>query len=129
MSTSTLTNSINSQPDYWLENLKALQQAFVDLTTTNTTLRKKINALEGVDKELVTARDSVAATHDALNQALEGQTVYKDQVAELTRQLAQSSSNLVAPIAPVHTKLSPKHPDLDKFNGDKTKLEAFITQL
>ena len=131
MSTTTLTNSINSQPNYWLENLKALQQAFVDFTTTNTTLCEKINALEGVDKELAIARNSVTATHDALNEALRGQTVYKDQVAKLTRQLAQSNSNLAAAsVAPVpQARPSPNDPNPDRFNGDKTKLEAFVTQL
>ena len=131
MSTTTLTNFINFQPDYWLENFKALQQAFVDPTTTNNTLREKINALEGVDKELAIARDSVTAIHDALNQALGGQTVYKNQVAELTRQLAQSNLNLAAAsVAPVlQARPSLNHSDPDKFNGDKTKLEAFVTQL
>ena len=67
-----------------------------------------------------------------MNQALGAHTVYKDQNAELTSQLqlAQSSnSNLAAAPVPQQARPSPSHPDPDKFNGDKTKLEAFVTQL
>ena len=118
-----LVTSINAQPDFWLENLKALQQAFVELTD-------RVNALEGVDAELANAREQVKESHDALNQAQRAHNLYKDQNAELTRQLqlAQlSNSNLVAPVP--QARPSPNHPDPDKFNGDKTKLEAFVTQL
>ena len=94
MSTTTLTNSINAQPDFWLENLKALQLAYSrlvttnsNLTTKNTKLAERIDALEDVDKKLTSARESIAAGNNALNQALGAHTVYKDQNAELTRQL------------------------------------------
>ena len=124
-----LVASINARPDFWLENLKALQESYVELTALNATLTERVNLLEGVDKELATARESVAASKDSLNQALGAYTVYKDQIVELTEQLqlAQSlNSNL---IAPVQARLSPNHPDPDKFNGDKIELEAFVTQL
>ena len=122
-SNTALVASISARSDFWLEKLKALEKAFVDLT-------EKVNALEGVDEELANAREQVKEGHDALNQALGAHTVYKDQNAKLTRQLqlAQSSnSNLVAPVP--QARPSPNHPNPDKFNGDKTKLEAFITQL
>ena len=93
-SNTALVVSISAQSDFWLENLKALQKAFVDLT-------EKVNALEGVDKELANASEQVKKGHDVLNQALRAHTVYKDQNAELTRQLqlTQSSNlNLVAPV-------------------------------
>ena len=89
--------SINAQPDFWLEILKALQQAFVELTD-------RVNALEGVDAKLANAREQVKKGHDALNQALGAHNLYKNQNTELTRQLqlAQSlNSNLAAPVAPV----------------------------
>ena len=131
-----LVASISARPEFWLENLKALQKAYVKLTTTNTNLTtsinnltEKVNALEGVDEELASACKLVKDGHDSLNQAIGAHNFYKDQNAKLTRQfqLAQSSnSNLVAP---VQARPSPNYPDLDKFNGDKTKLEAFITQL
>ena len=119
--------SISAQPDFWLEHLKALQKAFANLT-------KRVNALKSVDKELASACESAAAAHNALNQALGAQTVYKDQNAKLTKQLQVAQSwnlNLAAAsVTPVpQARPSPNHPDPDKFNGDKTKLEAFTTQL
>ena len=139
VSTTTLTNLINSQPDFWLENLKALQLAYSglfttnsNLTTKNTKLAERIDALEGVDKELTSARKLIAAGNNALNQALGAHTVYKDQNAKLTRQLQLAqllNLNLAAAPVPQQARPSSNHPDLDKFNGDKTKLEAFVTQL
>ena len=139
VSTTTLTNLINSQPDFWLENFKALQLAYSELLTTNsnlttknTKLAERIDALEGVDKELTSARKLIAAGNNALNQALGAHTVYKDQNAKLTRQLQLAqllNLNLAAAPVPQQARPSSNHPDLDKFNGDKTKLEAFVTQL
>ena len=135
--TTALVNSISSWPDFWLENLKALQESYTELialnttlTTTNAELAETVNALEGVDQELANACELVKEGHDSLNQALGAHNLYKDQNTELTRQLqlAQSlNSNLVTPVP--QARPSPNHPDLDKFNGDKTKLEAFVTQL
>ena len=122
-----LVNSISTRPDFWLENLKALQKAYAELTALNATLTERVNLLEGVDKELATARESVAASKDSLNQALGAHTVYKDRIAELTEQLqlAQSSNLYLAAAAPVpQARLSPKHPDPEKFSGDRDKLEA-----
>ena len=115
--------SINAQPDIWLENLKALQQAFVELTN-------RVNILEGVDAELANTREQVKESHDALNQAQGAHNLYMDQNAELTRQLQLAQlSNLNLAVTPVQARPSPNHPDPDKFNEDKTKLEAFVTQL
>ena len=136
-SNTALAASINAQPDFWLKNLKDLQEAYNDLVTknnevvaTNATLIVKINALEGVDKEIANACESATAAHNALNQAVGAQTVYKDQNAKLTRQLqlAQSSnSNLIAPVP--QARLSPKHPNPEKFSGDRDKLKAWIIQI
>ena len=91
-SNTALVASINAQSDFWLENLKALQQAYYKLVTTNTNLvtlnttlvatnnnlMEKINALEGVDKKLANAREQVKNGQNALNQAFGAHTVYKD---------------------------------------------------
>ena len=89
-----LVASIGAQPEYWLENLKALQQAHFKLVTTNTTLvatnnnlMEKINTFEGVDKKLANAREQVKEGHDLLDQAFGTHTVYKDRIAKLTEQL------------------------------------------
>ena len=73
------------------------------LTTTNTKLAERVNALKGVDEKLANAREIVKQL-----------------------QLAQSNLNFVAP---VEARPSPNHPNPDKFNRDKTKLETFVTQL
>ena len=65
-----LVASISTRPEFWLKNLKALQKAYVELTTTNATLTEKINALEGVDQKIASARESATAAYNALNQAL-----------------------------------------------------------
>ena len=94
-----LIASITAQPDFWLKNLKDLQEAYHELATKNnqvvainTVLTERINALEGVDKEIASACESAAAANNALNQALEAQTVYKNQNAELTKQLQLAQS-------------------------------------
>ena len=130
-----LVASIGAQPEYWLENLKALQQAHFELVTMNTTLvatnnnlMEKINAFEGVDEELANAREQVKEGHDSLNQAFGAYTVYKDQIAELTEQLQLAQSSFVTHTSHT-TRLSPKHPDSKKFSGDRDKLEAWIIQV
>ena len=120
-----LVASISARSDFWLESLKALQKAFVELT-------EKVNAFKGVDKELANACKLVKDGHDSLSQAIGAHNLYKNQNAKLTRQLQLAQSlnlNLAALVAPVQARPSPNHPDPDKFNGDKTKLEAFVTQL
>ena len=132
-----LVASINAQLDFWLKNLKALQESYTKLTalnttltTTNTELVERVNALEGVDEELVNARKLVKKGQDALNQALRAHNLCKNQNTELTKQLQLAQlSNSILTVAPVQARPSPNHPDSDKFNGDKTKLEAFVTQL
>ena len=127
-----LVASINAQPDFWLENLKALQKSYTELTALNTILTEGVYLLKGVDEELATACESVAASKNFLNQAFRAYTVYKDWIAELTEQLQLAqvlNLNLAAPVAPIQARPSPNHSDPDKFNRDKTKLEAFVTQL
>ena len=128
-----LVASIGAQPEYWLENLKALQQAHFELVTTNTTLVatnnnliEKINAFEGVDEELANAREQIKEGHDSLNQVFGAHTVYKDRIAELTEQLQLAQSS---PVTTSPTRLSSKHPDPEKFSGDRDKLKAWIIQV
>lgn len=131
LSSTALVNSITTNPDFWLKNLKALQQAFSDLTTTNnaltaknTTLQTRVNDLENTNDQIISARAAATANHDALNQALGGITVYKDRIAELTEQLRLAQSN-PAP-TPTHT---PNHPDPEKFSGDRTEFETWVIQV
>ena len=115
VSSAALVNSITSQPEYWLQNLTALQQVYSHLTTINDELNGRISALERVDKKLVKARASVVTTQEALNHSL-------------TKQLRLMQQ---APVTTSHptSRPSPNHPNPDKFNGDKAKLESFVTQL
>ena len=102
-----------------------MQGVYSDLNTTNTRLvasnaglDKKIQALEGVDKELAKAQASIVATQEALNHSL---------IKQLHLMQQQQNPSFI-PTGQT-SRLSPNHPDPKKFNDDKTKLEAFITQL
>ena len=116
VSAAALVHSVTSQPEYWLQCLTALQHAYSNLTFANNTLNERVNALEGVDEELAKACASVTVTQEALNHSL----------TEQLRLMQQSPAT--TSFTPT-SRPSPNHPDPDKFNGDKTKLEAFITQL
>ena len=109
-SPAAFVTSITSQPEYWLQHLTALQQAY-------NTLAERVNAFEGVDEKLAKACASVVTTQEALNHSL----------TEQLRLMQQQNSLSVTPSQT--SRPSPNQPDLEKFNGDKTKLEAFITQL
>lgn len=113
VSSTALVNSIISQPDYWLQNLTALQQAYSNLSTLNVEFTEKISTIEGVDEELANARESAARAHEALNQAL------TEHLRLMRIHPTTTSHTLTA-------RTSPNHPDPDKYS---TKLEAFITQL
>ena len=111
-----LINSVTSQPEYWLQNLTALQHAYNNLTVANNTLTERVNALKGVDEELAKARKSASVAQAALNQSL-------------TKQLRLMQTTISTTKHATTSRPSPNHPDPDKFNGDKAKLESFVTQL
>ena len=118
VSAAALINSVTSQPEYWLQNLTALQHAYNNLTVANNTLTERVNALEKVDEELAKTRVSVTATQEALNHSFTKQLC-----------LMQQQQNPIIMSTTPTSRPSPNHPDPDKFNRDKAKLEAFITQL
>ena len=76
--------------------------------------------MESVDKQLVQAQNKV-------QQSIREKRVYKLNIQNLTEQLRQVHVNGTLGI-PRMAK-SATHPDPKKFNGDKTKLEAFLAQL
>ena len=129
-SNTALIAFIDAQSDFWLKNLKNMQETYnklatknnrlvamnTNLTTSINSLTDKVNALESVVNELASACESVAASKDALNQAVGAHAVYKDRIANLIEQLQLAQSNSITHTS--HTRLSPKHPNLEKFNSD-----------
>ncbi|MCJ1467199.1 hypothetical protein MMC07_005822 [Pseudocyphellaria aurata] len=132
VSATDLVSSVNHHPDFWLKNLKILQQSCLDLTKRNATLIERIRALEDADKQVMSARDAVTTGRDELNQALGAETMYKERIAELTERVAELTEQLrLSQMNRVvaTSKLSPKLPDPEKFTGDRTKLAAWIFQI
>ena len=76
--------------------------------------------LESVDKQLV-------QTQNYVQQSIGENCIYKRNIQNLTEQLRQVHVNGTLKI-PCVAK-SAIHPNPEKFNGDKTKLEAFLAQL
>ncbi|MCJ1461409.1 hypothetical protein MMC07_000006 [Pseudocyphellaria aurata] len=129
VSNEALVASVSTHTEFWRENLTTLQKAYVELNN-------RCQALEGADEQLANARDALGQSRDALNQAVGGQNVFKSQVAELTEQLRLAQLSSAATVATPSQKLSPKHPDPDKFTGDhkpsenlsEDAFDVFLTQ-
>ena len=112
-----LVNSISSWPDFWLENLKALQKSYTELTALTASLTERINVLKGVDIDYVNACQAAADAQTALNQAFNKQIC----LMQIINAIGTTVSTTARP--------SLNHPDPKKFSEDKTKLESFQTQL
>lgn len=126
--------SISAQPDFWLENLKALQQTYTNFATSNTTLitinvtlTEKISGLENAEKQFIETHEQLASTHksattsyNVLNQALKVHTIYKNQITKLIKQLCFTQST--SSINTSYTKLFSKYLDLEKFSGNCDQL-------
>ena len=76
--------------------------------------------MESVDKQLVQAQNQT-------QQNIGEKRVYKQNIQNLTEQLHQAHVNGTLGIPCVAKSVTHRNPE--KFNGDKTKLEAFLTQL
>ena len=76
--------------------------------------------LESADKQLIQAQNQV-------QQSIGEKCVYEQNIQNLTEQLRQAHVNGTLRIPRVAK--SATHPNPEKFNGDKTKLEALLAQL
>ena len=86
----------------------------------NTDLWSWVELLKSADKQLVQAQKQV-------QQSIRKKRIYKQNIDTLTEQLYWAHVNDILKISYV-AKLA-AHPNLAKFNNDKTKLKTFFTQL
>lgn len=102
-------------PACWIKNLKMLWDAADQFPHDNTALRDQVTALEISDDELQPAKQSVAEDIGAQN-------LLKESVKELTEKLRLAESS------GTRSTKSATHPDPNKFNDDRVKLDLFITR-
>ena len=77
--------------------------------------------MESADKQLVQAQNQI-------QQSIREKRIYEQNIQNLTEQLLQAHvSN--GTLGSSCVAKSVIHPNPEKFNGDKTKLEAFLAQL
>ena len=119
----SLSASVTSNPGRWQYFIRSMAHEaslYSQVLQEKAELQARVDALEGVDEQR-------ANVLNQYHQSLGAQQVYRQQVQDLTEQLrlAQFTESSSTP----RTFRSPKHPDPEKFNGDKTKLEAFLTNL
>ena len=125
-----LSKSVTSEPSRWQHFIRSVANdasLYSQVLQEKAELQARVNALEGVDEQRVNALNQY-------HQSLGAQQVYQQQAQDHAEQLRQAQEQLrqaqftESSLTP-RTFRSPKHPDPEKFNGDKTKLEAFLTNL
>ena len=122
-STEDLLTSVKQDPARWqlfIRNVARDASLYPRIIQENSDLQARVLALESTDERL-------AAVLNQLQQSAGAQRMLENQVRDLTDRLILSQSNGSSSV-PRITK-SPNHPDPDKFDGDKAKLEAFLAQL
>ena len=119
----TLLVSVNQKPFCWqsvIYHITNNASIYPQILQKNTDLQSRIELLEPVDKQLVQAQNQV-------QQNIREKRIYKQNIQNLIEQLCQTHINGTLGIPRVAK--SATHLDLEKFNSDKTKLEAFLAQL
>ena len=123
LSLETLLASVNQNPSCWQSVIRHIANdasIYPQILQENTDLRSRVELLESADEQLVQAQNQV-------QQSIGEKRVYKQNIQNLTEQLRQANVNGTLGISRVAK--SATLPDSEKFNGDKTKLEAFLAQL
>ena len=119
----TLLASVNQNPSRWQSVIRHIANdasIYPQILQENTDLRSRVELLESVDEQLVQAQNQA-------QQSIGEKRVYEQNIQNLTEQLRQAHVNGTLGI--LRVAKSATHPDPEKFNGDKTKLEAFLAQL
>ena len=62
-----LVSSISFCPDFWLENLKALQRSYTELIALTVSLIERVNVLQSVDLDYANICQAAADAQTALN--------------------------------------------------------------
>ena len=119
----TLLASVNQNPSRWqfvIRHIANDASIYPQILQENTDLWSRVELLESVDEQLVQAQNQA-------QQSIGEKRVYKQNIQNLTKQLCQAHVNSTLGI--LRVAKSATHSDPEKFNGDKTKLEAFLAQL
>ena len=119
----TLLASVNQNHFRWQSVIRHITNdasIYPQILQKNTDLQSWVELLESVDKQL-------AQPQNQAQRSIGEKRVYEQNIQNLTEQLHQVHVNGTFRIPRVAK--SATHPDPKKFNGDKTKLEAFFTQL
>ena len=114
--------SVTQDPARWQHTISLLLQeasSYSQVFQKNSDLQAQINALESSDQQLATTRNQLQQKEGALQMS-------ENRVRNLTDRLLSFSQN--SSLSVPRTTKSPNHPDPEKFNGDKTKWEAFRAQ-
>ena len=122
LSLETIFASVNQNSSCWQSVICHIaNDAFLysKIFQKNTNLRSQVELLESVDEQLVQAQNQA-------QQSIGKKRVYKLNIQNLTEQLRQVHVNDTLGIFCVAK--SATHSNAEKFNGDKTKLEAFFAQ-
>lgn len=123
LSPETLLISVNQNPSCWQSIICHIvndTSIYLQILQKNSDLRFWIELLESADKQLVQVQNQV-------QQGIGEKHIYKRNIQNLIEQLCQIHVNDTLEVPRVAK--SATHPDSEKFNGDKTKLETFFTQL
>ena len=119
----TLLASVNQNPSRWqfvIRHIANDASIYLQILQKNIDLQFRVELLESVDKQLV-------QTQNQAQQSIGEKRVYEQNIQNLTEQLRQVHVNGtwgIPCVAKSATHLNP-----EKFNDDKTKLEAFFAQL
>ena len=123
LSLETLLASVNQNPSRWQSVIRHIpNDAFIypQILQENTGLQSRVELLESIDKQLI-------QTQNQAQQNIGEKRVYEQNIQNLTKQLCQAHVNGTLGIPRVAK--SAIHHNSKRFNGDKTKLEAFLVQL
>ena len=118
-----LLASVQQDPARWqlfIHNIAHDATQYPRVFQENSNLQARVQSLES-------SNEQHATTSNQLQQSLGAQRLLEDQVTRLTDRLITSSQNGSLSV-PRATK-SANHPDPEKYNGDRAKLEAFRAQI
>ncbi len=124
LSSETLLVSVNQNPSYWQSVIRHIaNNASINLQILreNSDLQSRIELLEFADEQLVQAQNQV-------QQNIGEKHIYEQNIQNLTEQLRQAHVGNGTLGTPRMAK-SATHRNPEMFDGNKTKLEAFLAQL
>ena len=123
LSPETLLASVNQNFSCWQSVICYIANdisIYPQILQENTDLWSQVEYLESTNEQFVQAQNQV-------QQNIEEKHIYKQKIQNLMEQFHQAYVN--GPLAIYCMAKSATHPNPEKFNSDKTKLEVFLAQL